>query len=115
MPVPQQMFPGSRGSTVEQAVAVEFAHVKSRASKTPSACAAKRADERAIAEDIVLEIAHMRLNLWSIVFSAIFEYAEESQRRKYEGVIMKFSATPNRVEQAVEEKKPVTEQNGNGS
>lgn len=71
VPVAQQMFPGSRGSTVEQEVAVEFAHVDARASRTPSACAADRADDRAIADGTVLEIRHMRLSLCSIVFGDI--------------------------------------------
>jgi hypothetical protein len=71
VPLPQQMFPGSRESTIEQAVAVEFVHVKSRACSTPSACAAVRADERAIAEGTVLEIRDMRLSLWSMFFGAI--------------------------------------------
>ena len=83
VPLPQQMFPGSRESTVEQAVAVEFAHVKSRACSTPSACAAVRADERATAEGTVLEIRHMRLSLWSMFFGAILLYERKGKCKNY--------------------------------
>lgn len=71
VPVPQQIFPGSRGSMLEQEVAVEFAHVEARASSTPSACAAAKADDRAIAAGTVVDIKHIRLSLCSIVLGDI--------------------------------------------
>jgi hypothetical protein len=71
VPEAQQIFPGSRESTFEHEVAVELAHVKARASKTPSACAADRADDRAIVAGTELEIRHMRLSLCSILFGEI--------------------------------------------
>lgn len=71
VPAVQQMFPGSRESTVEQDVAVELAHVKALASRTPSACAADRGDDRAMVEGTTIEIRYMRPSLCSIVFGDI--------------------------------------------
>lgn len=79
VPEAQQMFPGSRGSMVEQEVAVEFAHVKARASSTPSACAADKADDRAIAAGTVVDIKHIRLSLCSIVLGDIVTLTQKDK------------------------------------
>ncbi len=66
-PAEQQISPGSLGSTVEQAVAVELAHVESRASHRCRACA----------EDTVLDVRYARLSLSIIVFDAIMTVKRE--------------------------------------